>query len=42
MELRWRVVFRLLLIWGWILHVVLGPYLGGWILDRLEGYRVGH
>jgi hypothetical protein len=42
MELCWRVVFRLLMIWGLTLNVVFGSRAGGWIMDRLEGYRVGH
>jgi hypothetical protein len=42
MELCSRVIFRLLMIWGWGLHVVFGSRAGGWIMDRLEGYRVGH
>jgi hypothetical protein len=42
MELCSRVIFTLLCMWGWTLNLVFGSRPGGWIMDRLEGYRVGH
>jgi hypothetical protein len=42
MEFCSRVIFRLLMIWALALNVVFGSRAGGWIMDRLEGYRVGH
>jgi hypothetical protein len=41
-DLRTRIILRLLRMWGRTLETLVDSRVGGWIIDRLYSVRVGH
>jgi hypothetical protein len=41
-DLRTRIILRLLRMWGRTLETLVDSRVGGWIIDRFYSVRVGH